>query len=197
MTWDQIDDHAGAMLDHMAGPYQIPSVQQLLIPIAEEIQALETLLWQIFAARFVDAATDDALDILGAMVGEPDLGDSDASYRLRISMKLRAVYSLKGSADFWALLQLLVGITWAMQEAAGWVDVTQLSGALVIEPAALLRFLKIASADGVIVRLASLEGADAGPSFEFKSADGTIVGSEWDSADHTIAGAKWIGVRTL
>lgn len=197
MSWDQVPDHTGRALLNMAGPMQTPSLQLLLIPLGEMLQDLETLFFEILAARVIGSATGNSLAILGSMVGEPVLGDADATYRIRISLKLRAIYSTKDHESFRTLLRLLVGMTWGLQEAAGWVDVTQTSGTLGIAAGALLRFLKIASADGVIVRLASLEEGDANPAFEWRSADGAIVGSTWRSADGAIAGVGWLGVRML
>lgn len=192
MTWTQNQEHVSEALDHIAGPFQVPDVEALLEVLAEQVQELEGAVWQVYDSRFLENATGRSLEIVGAMSGEEDLGDGEASFKLRIRLKLRAVHSRKRYEDFVELLALIPDTRWRVGEIPGWVIVTQLSGAGV-PTSALYRFLQIASADGVLVKLTASESAD--DPFTWPSFDGTIEGSAWGSFDGTIEGAPWQGVR--
>lgn len=187
--------HAEKALANRAGPYQIPGTANMMTPILEFIQELEDVFWQIFDARVLADATGDALDILGAIVGEDRKDDTEDIFRLRISLALRAIYSKKKRADFLSILGLLEGTAWALWEKPGVAIFVQTEADQAYDSATVFRFLSIASADGVLVRYESFEDETGDDLFTWPSYDGTITGGEWKSYDGTIAGGAWPGLQ--
>jgi len=193
MTWERETEHLEKALDERAGPFQVPETAWLIQPIARQIQELEDAVWQIFDSRFIDLATGDALEILGAIVGEYDDGGTDEDFRLRIRLKLKAIVSQGRQLDYFDLLNLIEGSTWSVQSRPGWALLIQRTGPP-MDSATLFRMAKIASADGVLVRFEAYEDEDT-DFFTWPSQDGSITGGEWASQDTTIPGDAWPGVR--
>ena len=190
--WQRDDKHTLRALENRAGPFQQADTARILSPLTDLMQEVEDVFWGIFEVRFLENATGDALDILGAIVGEQRLDDTEEEYKLRIRLKLRAINSQKKARDFIELLALLEGSTWYLSEAPGWVLVSQVAGPAV-NGAHLLRLLEITSADGVIVRLETYGGGDPADLFFWPSQDGSIDGGAWASQDGTIDGSDWFG----
>ncbi len=193
MTYERKVNHVETGLSNRSSAYHTTSFAQLMIPVLEEVKALEDRKWQIFESRFIDGATGHALDMLGEYVGEPDQGDSESDHKVRIAMKLLAYLSRKGRrANYNRLLELLTGSSWFLSEAPGWAIFTQNDSNLYAS-APLARLLEAASADGVLIRLCSNEAAS--DPFDWPSQDGSVAGGEWKAADATIAGNDWQGVQ--
>lgn len=192
MTWVRETQHEERAFDSAAGPFQVPDMAKLLAPIAAQLQYLENASWQVFDARFLENATDRSLVLLGAAVGEPPLGDSEEDFKLRITLKLRAIRSNHGDLDFFELLSLIVGSVWTVEDRPGYVLCTQNSGTP-ISSSVIFRMLKLTSGDGVLVRCATYE--DGTTPMTWGSFDATITGADWSSFDATITGADWAGTR--
>lgn len=192
-TWQRETEHVDRGIDHMAGPWQEGEFPALLVPILEEIQRLEDSAWDLFDQRFLDRAEGVWLGILAAIVGVPEIDEPEAVTRLRVRLHMAALLSKQRAADIRGLLDLIPDVAFRLTEASGWVIVTQTGGVLA-SSAALLRALRVASADGRGVSLVTLEG-DEHQHFYWGGADGT-PGIALGSADGAIPGAPARGARS-
>ena len=192
MTYfERIEDHTDRALEKRSSAYFVPDVADLLTPLTKQIQELEAVFWQIFDARFVGNATGEALRLLGLLVGAFVTDDGDEGLRLRIRLKVRALLSAGRRSEILRVLDLVVGIDWAITGGEGVVAISQLSGDVLATD--LFRVLSFAVGDGILLQLdTKAENADA---FDFGSFDGAIIGGEWDSEDGAITGDPWLTTR--
>lgn len=75
--------------------------------IADEIQELENVVWDVRASKFIDRAFGESLDIIGRFVGEARNGSDDATYRVRLKVRERINRSEGKSTDILAIFTLL------------------------------------------------------------------------------------------
>lgn len=187
--WQREDEHERKALDHRAGPYQIEDTAAFMIPVLEQIQEAENMLWSVFESRFIDVATGHALGILAAIVGEYAANDGDLGLRLRTKLKLAAIRSLGSNVEVVAFLQLLIGIGFRVSSAPGWAIVTKISGELT-SAKALYNLLDVATADGVRVRLETTPEAET---FYWASSNDAGSGAAWPSSTLVVDSLPWNG----
>lgn len=84
------------------------TLKRLVRPILSEIQELEDAAWDVLQARIIDAATFEALDAWGALVGEGREGRDDATYRAAIKVAFLRVTSAGTPADLLGIVRALV-----------------------------------------------------------------------------------------
>jgi len=75
--------------------------------MAREYEQIENAFWQVYRSRFVDDAGGASLKILGNIVGEPQNGKDDPSYRVRIKARERINGSFGKAQDILDVLALL------------------------------------------------------------------------------------------
>lgn len=197
MAWERISDHVDRGLGRRAGPYQDDSTAKVLTPVLQMFQEIEDVFWDIFEARILDNATGDALRILGAMVEEYQQGETEAGWKQRIRMKIRALLSDKTQEGLWRVLDALQGTTWGQMELPGYAVVIGGEG-LPVSIDNLFRMLEIASADGVHVRVESYADASEATSvglFTWPSWDGSTEGGAWENWGGSEPGDSWIDSR--
>lgn len=88
-----------------------PRFTALLASYLDEIQQLEDALWSVYLSSSVAYATGDALDMLGALVGQPRAGRSDADYRLWITARIRLNHSSGRPRDIYGILRAIFPAT--------------------------------------------------------------------------------------
>jgi len=180
-------------LSHRAGPFHVSTVEAVLRPLLEEVQALEDAAQALLSELFLDNATGPRLAFLGARVGEDPLDDTEDDFRLRIRLKIRASRSSGQWRDFTDLLVLVDPVlTWALFEIPAWISVTLATGSVPFDAGRLHRILSYASSGGSFVRLiAPADSEDAEDLLYFPSTDGAIAGTNWPSTDGAVSGANW------
>lgn len=193
VTYDRKTEHVEEGLDNRSTAHHLTSMAKLMVPLLEEVQVAEDLAWQVLESRFISLASGHSLDLLGGLVGEGDIGDTDDAQKLRIALKLAVYRSKKGRRkDYNRIFALLEGSIWGIFEYPGWAVFVQ-NGDKLYDSATLFRLLDSASGDGFWVRALFNESAEE--PFKWGSSDGTIAGGEWDSSDGTTVGNDFQGVR--
>ena len=184
-------DRLDRTLSRVASAYRGQGLDVLISPVVDELNELEQAAWALFSQQFLEAAVGVWLQNLGKKLGVPPQEGDDAEHLVRVLLQIRAMQSTGVEADFAALLAILEGTSWTLEEGEGWVVVTQ-TDSLQSETFTLSRVLGMASADGIHVLLINNESASA--SFSWPSQDGTITtNSQWSSQDGAIAGTDWPG----
>jgi hypothetical protein len=91
MTITQITDHADRALAFVLSQYDdSPRVRKLVEIIADQVQTLENVAWDVLAKRMLDDATGDILDRYGRIVQLQRLDSTDDEYRTLISVAIAA-----------------------------------------------------------------------------------------------------------
>lgn len=93
-----------------------PEWERLIGLMGDLAGVLEHGLGSINEARYVSTAEGDVLDEIGALVGRPRVGLSDALYRLAIRAEAASVVSSGTIPEFVELMQSLVGDGVRIQE---------------------------------------------------------------------------------
>lgn len=141
---------------------------------AERIQTLEDVFQQMYNALDLDSATGEALDRLGAIVGEAREGRSDATYRYWIRARARANRSAGRINDLLAVLKLVVedtaDITYTEIPDRDAEYLISILGTSVPEEQ-LRGILETVRPAGVLGDI--LIGSGTGPFFAFDGPDGT------------------------
>lgn len=118
----EVDDNGGVRMhsDQALGRlieyWQKPKIRALLRTYTDELQELETAFWDILATRFVDYAYGVHLDKLGKLVGEARAGRGDATYRVRIKVRILINASFGTADDVIGVLMLLAEETFQYRE---------------------------------------------------------------------------------
>lgn len=94
-----------------------PRFAALISSYIEEVQLVENVAWQVLESRMLELATGAQLDLLGKLVGQERVGDSDDEYRVYIRARI-AVNMSDGTADDVMRVAgtLLDGLTWRYWE---------------------------------------------------------------------------------
>ena len=80
--YQRIEDHNETALSRYTSQYSEAETLHALTTLwAERMQALEDAAWSVLTQRWIEPAEGVQLDELGAIVGEPRLGRTDATYR--------------------------------------------------------------------------------------------------------------------
>jgi hypothetical protein len=154
-------DHVGDALARLAGQFAgATRLRGLVTALATETQALEDAAWQVFAATLA-AATDDALDQVGAVLGMPRGVLADDDYRAVLRATARARRSSGTLPDILATAALLFGESPTAPPAALAYDVRAGGGSVTLEPrevpavsaTAAIAVLRLAAAAGYRIQL--------------------------------------------
>ena len=85
----KITDHTAQAKARLIYQYQEKErLAAVLEALVDQVQDAEDAAWDLRASLFLDAATKDRLNILGAMVGEPRRNRSDTDYILAIRTRI-------------------------------------------------------------------------------------------------------------
>ncbi len=174
----KVDDHVALGLSRLSAQIAGKSnMRKWLSALLRPFQRLEDALWQIYTLTDVDTATDAALVLLGKLVGEPDTGLDDETYRRRIRARI-AVNRSKGRTEdlYTVALSVLGTTTVVVQVADDWpagVIVTLIGAVTQATADAMIDLLRQAAPVGVRVNLeytlSDTEDAftfDVGPGFD-------------------------------
>lgn len=98
-TLVRIEDHFYQGLVKFIPPFWgKPRMAAMLQSFLNRVQELEDASWEVLEAFHIDNADDARLDVLGAIVGQPNFGWETETYRAVIRAKVRANRS-KGMED--------------------------------------------------------------------------------------------------
>lgn len=151
------------------------SVSALLQAFLERVQDLENDIADVRDGLNVDTAADYQLDILGAIVGEPREGRTDAAYRIRIKARIRINRSNGHPDEVLEIMTSILNTPVTMKEfanAAFELYALITDTAILGEVSAVLRQIKPAGVRG------TLTYHDAGTKFVYDGA----AGSGYDGA---------------
>ena len=79
-----------------------PLFLKVLASYLTEVQALENALWDLYIGTMLPNAKGDALDMIGALVGQAREGRTDASYILWIQSRITVLRSSGRPRDIYA-----------------------------------------------------------------------------------------------
>lgn len=90
MALAKITDHVSRGLGRLAEEFRNKAnLTALAKAVLTQVQAIEDALWQLFTERWIDTAVGTQLDVLGKIVGEKRLGETDTDYRLRLRARIK------------------------------------------------------------------------------------------------------------
>jgi hypothetical protein len=152
-----------------------PLFNGLLSSYLDQIQQLEDAAWSVYIGTMLPSATGDALDMLGALVGQPRGGRDDATYKLWITARVRLASSSGTPVDLLAIVRAVLPLTITITLIEYFpADVAiDMAGAIDAQTALQIgEMLQQAKAAGVRIDLISSPSA-AGENFSFGSAAST------------------------
>ena len=85
-----------------------PLFSALLGTYLAQVQLLEDSAWDVYIGTMLPAASGDALDMIGELVGEARKGRDDALYRLWIAARVRLSTSSGRPRDIYAIIRAVV-----------------------------------------------------------------------------------------
>lgn len=104
--------------DHIAEGQALPiydlrktKLQALLASYLEQVQDVEDAFWSLYFGLMIDDAEGDALDMLGALVGEARQGRTDDVYRVWILARARVHRSNGKPEELIAIMRLVCDST--------------------------------------------------------------------------------------
>jgi hypothetical protein len=111
MPLTKITTHATDAIARLIEQYRDKAGMRALVnAFASRAQALENSVWDLFTLRDIDSATLDALDQLGAIVGQARQSAVDADYRPYVRTRIRINRSSGGAEDLIEVLRLVVPV---------------------------------------------------------------------------------------
>jgi len=147
-----------------------PAVKAILSAHLAEVQAIEDALWSILAIA-LDSASGDQLAQIGALLGEPKAGLSDAKWRVVLHARIDANRSGGTLDDLLVILLRFADATdiTAVEYFPAGVLLTASALTAGFPPSRVGGLLRRATAGGVGVQLVA--PASTSPAFRFASAD--------------------------
>ncbi len=167
---EHITDQVARALSRLAQQYRgKPRLAGMVIVLAKQIQEIEDMLFSILDET-VDHAVGAQLDVLGRIVGEERLGDSDANYRLRIKAGILLNVSSGTPEELLAIFRLLTsdlpGAVVQFEEQYPAALVVRILRVTIASPSTFAGILQAAKDAGVRALL-ELSGAPSGQGFCF------------------------------
>jgi hypothetical protein len=108
LSLEERRDHVAVAVSRLCGiATEQPNTSAFLAAFVEEIQALEKAFFDLLWIRTLDNAAGVWLDRLGAIVGEPRFGKSDARYRVALRIKIRVNRSTGRTTDILDVVSIL------------------------------------------------------------------------------------------
>lgn len=101
--------HANQAASRLIGRFQRPVYRAIVRAVGEELQEAENVLWGVLLSRYIDNAEGEALDFIGARVGESRQSQDDPNYRVRIRARVVINRSRGGAEDVLLLVRTLGG----------------------------------------------------------------------------------------
>lgn len=108
--------HTDQALSRLVEYWQKPVMRAILRTYTDEVQELETALWDVLVLRFLDYAEGAQLDTLGRVVGERRGDKGDAAYRVRLTARILINSSFGRPADVFAVLKAVTDAGFTYRE---------------------------------------------------------------------------------
>lgn len=97
--------------------FEKPRLEALIASYLEEVQLLEDAIWQVIDGRMLDEAVGHQLDVLGKLVGQPRVGDTDDEFRVYIQARIAANRSDGTAPDVMRVAETLLSeLDWHYRE---------------------------------------------------------------------------------
>jgi hypothetical protein len=112
----EVRSHTDQALGRLVERWKKPALQALVRSYTDELQEVESMLWDVILLRFPDYASGAQLDVLGRIVGEPRRGKGDAAFRARIKAQIRINSSFGRLSDIIAVLNLADPASYTIEE---------------------------------------------------------------------------------
>jgi len=174
---EQIADYAVEAELRPISQYQgRPRLLALILSYVNRCQELENAAWDVILKRMIDNAENAQLDTIGKIVGQLRSGQSDATYRVYITARIRINRSHGHAEDVIDVLKLIDSAAFSWIEyypCTVWLEYTEPTST---DPAVLVDLARLAAPSGVQLFLVETAEADG---LEF--GDDTI-GGEVDAA---------------
>lgn len=182
---DHADRAAARLLEQLRDKPRINSLVRLL---AEQVQALEDALHQLYTDRTLETAVGAQLDVLGALVGQARQSYTDEEYRTHIRARIRLNLSSGTIPDLIAIFRTLVPAPGTLELFEHFPAGLHLRiRGIAFTPAfarMLVKFLRLGKAAGVHAVLEWQEASDAA-TFTF---NGTAAQGFGDVNDPAVGG---------
>ncbi len=113
----QTTTHVSEALGHLIEQHKDqPTMKKFLTALANQIQDLEDVSFEVFLDRWLDTAVGVQLDGLGDIIGEARMGRPDAAYRLAILAQIQINFSEATPEDILTALVNFYNRTYEMME---------------------------------------------------------------------------------
>lgn len=163
--------HAAEGVGRLLGQFsKSTKVQALLSAFLERVQVIENDTGDVRAGFNVDTATNYQLDTLGAIVGEPREGRTDAAYRIRIKARVGINRSNGHPDEILEIMAAILGVSVTTKEyfpAAFELYSLITDPSIITDVSAVLRQLRPAGVKG------TMTWHPAGVIFQYDGAAGT------------------------
>lgn len=114
---EHITDHVDQAQALLISQYQEkPRLAAWLKSYTKQVQDLADAIWDVCEKRLLDNATGPELKVLGRIVGEPDTGHDDDTYRHLIAVRIRINRSKGRASDVIAVLRLLTSVPYLFDD---------------------------------------------------------------------------------
>ncbi len=101
-------EHREDGLAKLLGQFKgMPRMEAVLGAFLDQIQKIEDVLWALYTEDWIDTASGDRLDVIGAVVGEERGGADDDEYRSFIRARVRVNRSTGLLAELVAIVRLI------------------------------------------------------------------------------------------
>lgn len=160
----------------------------------DSCQEIEGVFWDILMARAIDSAVGWDLDVLGRIVGQPRIGETDDIYRLFIRVKILVNRSRSYPDDVIAVVQAaLNGLRFKYVEYYPASFVVDVLDPLPANADLIAMLIRKAKASGVGMNLHYSPDHDTTDEFTFSDTDveQADVARGWDDGSGTLGGV-WI-----
>jgi hypothetical protein len=153
-----------------------PRIASCLRALVEEVQELEDAVWDVLTLRSIETATGARLQALGRLVGEPDLGYDQETYRVLIRVRIVINRSRGAASNFTSVGSIITTGKTTVEDtdpATAYVEIEQGSLVNAIDIGAILKILRETRAGGVALDVAINPGADL--ALRFGDASDTVL----------------------
>lgn len=151
-----------------------PAIEGLLGAWLEQVQDVEDALWQLLTETTLETAENAQLDELGAILDEPRASLTDTPYRTMLRAKALALRSNGNVPDLLALAELLIPEGYTLTQYFPAALVVEASEPTALPETRVLALLRLATAAGVGVHLATAPGSPGAPADAFLFASGEL-----------------------
>lgn len=182
-TLAQITNYAEEAAERPIDQYRDkPRLLGWMLSYVNRCQELESAAWDVIIKRMIDYATDSQLDTIGKIVGQRRNGQSDHTYRVYITARIRINRSQGHADDVIDVLMLVEAALFAYTEYYPASALIEYGATPSTAPNVLIDLAKLAVSAGVQLQLTAIpEGLDSDNTFECRidihgDADEAIAG---------------------